>query len=280
MSIFRRLAFAIAELGFLVFGGRGMKAWHAREFKAARLLTPDLSQYLLLAEVGRLLLRDVILKFAEGGQGVSGEVQARLLNRLATELRTVEWCALFSYQLQAMSLAANLLEHAHVLAYIGRSEERAQEWLTHDELERSYPGSVKKAIRGSLEEQGRPEDHLRMEYRAYGALCLAKHGNPQALKNYGVEADETRMILHYGPFVNVATSLQAKFALYQGIRAVAMAGYATTAPRYGSETALAVRAVSLLGDLNRLQERDLPWITREAEGEEEPDALRATTSGL
>jgi hypothetical protein len=263
----RRLAFAVAEFGFVIFGGRGLRAWHAREFKAARLLTPDLSEYLVLAEVGRLLLRDVILKFAEGGQGMSGEVQARLLNRLATELRAVEWCALFSYQLQAMSLAANVLEHAHVLAYVGRSERRANEWLTHDEFERSYPGSVKKAIKGSLEEQGRPQDHLHMEYKAYGALCLAKHGNPQALKNYGVEADETRMILHYGPFVSVATPLQAKFALYQAVRAVAMAGYAAAAPRYGSETVLAVRAVSLLGDLNRLQERDLPWIARDVEAE-------------
>ncbi len=270
MNVFRRLAFRIAELAFLLFGGRGMGAWHSREFKAARLLSADLSPYLLHAEAARLLLRDVILKFAEGGQGLSGEVQARLLNRLATELRAVELCALFSYQLQAMSLAANLLELAHVIGYIGRSEERAEAWLAHEEFERSYPGRIKQAIRGSLEEQGRPEDHLGMEYRSYGALCLAKHGNPQALKNYGVEADETRMVLHYGPFVNVATPLQAKFALYQSIRAVTMAAYAATARRYGSEAALAVRAVSLLSAVTRLQEKDLPWITREVdpEGEE------------
>ena len=240
-----------------------MTQWYSREFKAARLLHAELSAYVSVSERARALIRQVILEFGKGGQGEVGEVLGRILNRLATELRTIEWCALSSYQLQAMSLASNVVEHAHVLGYVGRSEARAKEWLEHAEYERSYPGSVKKAIRGSLEEQGRPADDLEMEWRAYEALCMAKHGNPQALKNYGVEADETRLILHYGPFVNVTTAVQGQFALYQSVRAVAMACYAATAPRYGFESALPVRALDLLGAINRLQEKDMPWITRD-----------------
>jgi hypothetical protein len=231
------------------------------------MLRSDLDEYVGLSEDARGLLRDVILEFTRGGQGVSGEVQCRLLNRLATELRTIEWCATSSYQLQAMSLAANVLEHAHVVGYIGRSEERAQEWLQHEKFERSYPGSVKEALRGSLQEQGRPPDHLEAEWMAYGALCMAKHGNPQALKGYGASADEEKLILHYGPFINIATPIQAQFAFHQAIRAVTMACYAASCRRFGSESVLAVRAVQLLGRANRIQERDLPWITREPQPE-------------
>ena len=147
-------------------------------------------------------------------------------------------------------------------AYIGRSEERAREWLEHADFERSYPGNVKAAIRGSLEEQGRPAGDLEMEYRAYGALCMAKHGNPQALKGYGVDAADDSFTIHYGPFVNKSTTVQAKFALYQGIRAAAMASYSAVAPRFGSESELAGQAVNVLGRLNALQQRDLPFITR------------------
>ncbi len=258
-----RVAYVLAGFCFWVLQSRRPGDWSAREFKAARILWNDLAEYLTLAEATRELIRESILHMGQNGHGSAGEVQVRLLNRLSTELRAVELCSLYSYQLQAMSLAANLVEHAHVLGYIGRSEERAQAWLEHDEFERSYPGSVKKAIRGSLEEQGRPASDLDMEYAAYGALCLAKHGNPQALKNYGVQADETRLILHFGPFVNIATPTQAHFALYQGIRALVMAIYTVEAPRHGSESQLAALAVQRLSALNQLQVRDLPWITRE-----------------
>ena len=262
MNLRRRIAFAASGILFRLLMGGDVTQWYSREFKAARLLLDDLSEYLTLSQQSRALIRAVILEFGKGGQGGAGEVLGRILNRLATELRTIEWCAASSYQLQAMSLASNVVEHAHVLGYIGRSESRAKEWTEHGDFERSYPGSVKKAIRGSLEEQGRPADDLQAEWRAYGALCLAKHGNPQALKNYGVEADDTRLILHYGPFVNVATAVQGQFALYQSVRAAAMACYAATAPRYGSESTLPTAAVELLGAINRVQERDMPWITR------------------
>lgn len=267
MDLRRRLAYALAEFAFWCLGTRRPGDWHARELRAVRLLHQDLHEYLALAERAREMIRDTIVHVGHGGHGSAGEVQVRLLNRLATELRAVELCSLYGYQLQAMSLAANLVEHAHVLGYIGRSEQRAQEWLQHEKFERSYPGSVRKAIRGSLEEQGRPPTDLAVEWTAYGSLCIAKHGNPQALRNYGVEQDESRLILHFGPFVSVATPGQARFALYQGIRAVAMGVYAAEAPRYGSESVIPVLAVQLLKTLNRIQERDLPWITRDIESD-------------
>src|SRR4051812_5244361 len=56
-----------------------------------------------------------------------------LMVRLSNDLRGVALLAFRGYALQAAALAASMFEVAHCIAYIGADEQRAAEWINHDD---------------------------------------------------------------------------------------------------------------------------------------------------
>jgi len=64
----------------------------------------------------------------------------------------------------------------------------------------------------------------------YSNLCMAKHGNPRALRHYGLAVSGNRARLYHGPFVADYVTRQGRFALYHAARMVALATMVFAAP--------------------------------------------------
>lgn len=152
-------------------------------------------------------------------QALSAKVRALVIARLAADLRVCEWAAITGYSLQAMTVAAAIHEVAWTLMYVGNSDERAGEWLEHDNRRKQYPEcghanvieQVGKAI-GLLPEK------IATEKQIYSDLCMAKHGNPILHRNYGYVNLGESLRIHWLPYHSSETVRQARFALLQAGR--------------------------------------------------------------
>lgn len=113
--------------------------WEDAEREAEARLRPGLVEHRRLVARARELGAAAIEAVATASPlGLSAQVQARLLVRIISDLRVIEKAVLGSYILQAYALLASMFEHAHVVAYIGTSESRANEWLSHAQQHRTF----------------------------------------------------------------------------------------------------------------------------------------------
>jgi hypothetical protein len=150
----------------------------------------------------------------------SAEVQARLLVKLSHDLRVIELAAKSSYVLQALGLASTVYELAHAVAFIGVSEDRAKKWEEHDSLRHSYPSArqrreaVRATLRAIVPDLANVEASVEQHEKLYEVFCMAKHGNPKALRHFGVAVRGDTVQLRHGPFVADYIIRQAGFVLF------------------------------------------------------------------
>ena len=104
------------------------------------------------------------------------------------------------YCLQAMGLAASMMEILGALAYVGENNERAAEWARHADRRQSYPRNVRLGIDATLNALGIPDQAERDDWRkAYEFMCMAKHANPLLSMRQGL-ADLPSGLHHvFGP---------------------------------------------------------------------------------
>ena len=65
------------------------------------------------------------------------------------------------------------------IAYIGSDEQRAREWIEHEDPTRSFMG-VRTMTKEGLAKLGTPDPDAQasVEYKVYRQLCMGKHSNP------------------------------------------------------------------------------------------------------
>jgi len=102
-----------------------------------------------------------------------------LAARLANDFRVCCIASRLGYGLQAMGLAATMVEVVGALSYVGDDEARAIEWAKHTDKRKSYPPRVKDGIDAAMAGLGVTEHAVRDQWqRVYTSLCMAKHANP------------------------------------------------------------------------------------------------------
>ena len=213
--------------------------WLQLENRARAQLRSDLAQFGRLARATHDLIGAAVATGTRGRTDVPGHaarVQARLLLRLSHDLRVIELAAARSYSLQALSLAANIFELSHAVAYIGTSPQRAQAWERHQNTRQTYPSLRQRrdAIKATLSvaNPGIPniERAIDAQEKLYSVLCMAKHGNPIVLRGFGVTTAKDTTRFYHGPFVARYIVRQCRFALFQSARMAAAATMVFVAP--------------------------------------------------
>jgi hypothetical protein len=123
-----------------------------------------------------------------------------LLARLSCDMRVCGMASSMGYGLQAMGLAATMLEILGSLAYVGESNVRAAEWAKHADRRQSYPRKVSLGINATLSALGIPDQAARDDWqKAYEFMCMAKHANPLLSMRQGL-ADLPSGLHHvFGP---------------------------------------------------------------------------------
>jgi hypothetical protein len=146
-------------------------------------------------------------------------VCAFLLSRLVTDLRACALLVRHGYAAQALSLTAGMLEIAHTSMYIGADEARANEWLSHADVKRASPWSLKTTISAVAHDMGVAESVAEREYNdIYSQACMAKHGHPIALGAVGIVSEGDSIYVVSGPYLSDSTRRWSHVAISQGIR--------------------------------------------------------------
>lgn len=192
------------------------------EAQARAQLATELAQDLALAdratELAAVTLNDIS---AIPGDPSAPHVIAIILGRLINDLRGCVLLVRAGYVMQALSLAAGMLELGNTAGFIGDSAMRAERWLDHDDPAKTYP-NVKEAIRGTVTLLGATGcEHARIveeEYGRYRQLCMVKHGNPMAMSKVGLEITDDTAHIVFGPYVSSAVIRAARSALLTAIR--------------------------------------------------------------
>jgi len=126
-----------------------------------------------------------------GALPLATQIVVVLLAKLGNDLRGVTRLALTGYPLQAAALATSAYETACAIALIGTDADRARQWREHEDPQRlpAFLRSLKDATVEMLRSLGMRDAQLDQQadhaYLAYANLCMAKHGNPRLLAEYG-----------------------------------------------------------------------------------------------
>jgi hypothetical protein len=152
-----------------------------------------------------------------------------LLVRVHNDLRCAALVGARGYPLQAATQIAPAFEAAYAVAHIGSSEDRAREWVEHQdasELPSSF-GRVKTLIRGVLRADGFVDPELKRvverEYAHYRQLCGPKHANPVLQRGFGRRVTETSVEILTGPDLRDDSTRMVWFALGSGVRLAGLA---------------------------------------------------------
>lgn len=146
---------------------------------------------------------------------VARAVCANLVIRLSNELRCVGLLAARGYAMQAASLVATVWEVSHTIAVIGADEERAKDWVEHDDPKHSYEKANKLAERvvAQLDGVADPKGMVANAYRVYGEFCQAKHANPMLQQHHGFYETAEGVVMVTGPETSEKAIELAKKAL-------------------------------------------------------------------
>lgn len=192
----------------------------AAEATVGEVLQAEVIEHMALARD----LTDATGDLIERIQGTPGDPRAIhacafLLARLVTDLQGVVHLVRYGYVAPALSLTAGMLEMAHVSMYIGADEDRAEKWLSHADTKTAAPWGTFDTVQGVAKSVGVPDETMRREWDTiYRTACMAKHGNPLALKQVGyVERGGDRFILA-GPYLSRDVRAWARMSLVYAIR--------------------------------------------------------------
>jgi hypothetical protein len=187
------------------------------EGEIKRLLAPSISDWIALTErLERLkweLLADQVTRTP--AQGIAQMICGRLQN----DMRSAVLLTQRGYVLQALSLAAGMLEMGFALGWMAAHEERATEWHKWNS-ERSVPTkNVWEAIKETFANGGQPDANVKSEFDHYTQLCKAKHGNPIIFRTFGIKlTDDDQLIVYHGPYLSDSIVRAARLAMWYTVR--------------------------------------------------------------
>jgi hypothetical protein len=195
-------------------------------------LRPSIERHVALAaqcvDVGGAFLA----RAANQAGSVLYRVHATLLIRALQDLRGCVLCSMAGYTVQAWSVAASAFEAAYMLGYVGRSTDRAEEWLGHSSETKS-PAAVPKTVESTIEllqvEPNNPEKRAAAVSDAYGHykyLCMAKHINPIYERDryiFGVDGIPNLLL---SPVVTKRRTSQARIGILVAIQSAHVALWA------------------------------------------------------
>lgn len=198
--------------------------WNEAEEAIAVILLPKLQDLRDLAVRSDALVERSLEGVKQSGKtfSPSAQVHTRLLLRLAQDLRATVLLVTRGHVLQALTVAATILEQAHELGYIGGDDDRAKKWLSHSAERRSYPATVSEAISATAQALQSPE--LEISGKSfYQKLCMAKHANPVLQREFGVKMEPGAMRIARGPFISPYSVALSRWCLNLSIRYVLLA---------------------------------------------------------
>lgn len=155
-----------------------------------------------------------------------------LLIRLANDLRTAALLAVRGYAVQANTVASSMFEVAYTIAFIGASENLAQEWIDHDDPMCPFK-PVKKLVKAVVHklqlddvlklQLDDPKAVIARQRQVYAQLCMAKHANPAFQKEHGTRLEGNEWVSAVGPDHSQPAVRAAWFALEHGTGLVTVA---------------------------------------------------------
>jgi hypothetical protein len=192
-----------------------------RERETAEALRGDLADYVELSDCVMSAVTKIIVEYRVDGAGSeSAFVLTLMLARLLNDQQSCVRDAREGYVLQAVSTAAGMLELANAAAFIGSDEKRAGRWLSHTDLKHSYPTSARDAIHATCQLLSLDKAAEDREYENYSRLCMAKHSNPIALSQLGVQIEDGQPPrIHIGPYYDAGVVRAARSAVAAATRA-------------------------------------------------------------
>jgi hypothetical protein len=141
-----------------------------------------------------------------------------LTARLANDFRVCSIASRLGYGLQAMGLAATMVEVVGALSYVGDDEARAHEWAEHTDRRKTYPPRVKDGIDAALTALGITEATARDQWqRVYASLCMAKHANPLLSMQQGLRILPDGAYFACGPDASQLGANMSCLALYHAV---------------------------------------------------------------
>ena len=177
---------------------------------------------------GELALAREVTDFAGGLVELIDEVRGEpraihvgtvILARLVTELSACVQLIRLGYAQQAMVLVGTMLELMYASGYIGSDEARADLWLSWDKPNPSYPGNVADMVRDVARRLGVPAHQEMRDYETtYRDVCMVKHGNPLAMGQANLVADDETVHILVGPPYTPENVRFARIALLWAIR--------------------------------------------------------------
>ena len=208
------------------------RQWVGSEKAIRRALGQKLRDFTLLAHRTLALVDEsltIVRSAATDPMSLATQVHVRLLARAAADLRVVNIAATSGYSMQALTLMAGIYEISHTVAYIGQNPDRAKLWEDHTSEERSYPparsrpAAVKATLQAALPhitDEAELQKMVDAQEHLYRMACMAKHANPKVLRGHGVTLAGDTMKVWFGPFVDDASTKQARFALLHSSRMI------------------------------------------------------------
>ena len=192
----------------------------AREREVSQHLLTTLAEYITLSDDVLEEVTGVLASFSkEGRLSDAAFVCTLLISRLLNDQRATVAMATQGYVLQALSVAAGMVELANATAFIGDDNKKAGRWLDHTDIKRTYPPDVVRSIRAACTMLELEETAVQREYGNYRHLCMAKHSNPIVMSQLGVQIDEGKFHVQVGPYVDDAVVRAARSAIASAARA-------------------------------------------------------------
>jgi hypothetical protein len=196
---------------------------HAAESEAQRQIELRLGPLVTLADEMNCLFERAIDAVAEhprpgDASEAATKVSLILAARLANDLRVCSIASRFGYGLQAMGLAATMVEVVGALSYVGDSDARAHEWAEHTDRKKTYPPRVRDGVDEALTALGIKEPAARDQWqRVYASLCMAKHANPMLSMQQGLRILPDGAYFVCGPDASQLGANMSCFALYHAV---------------------------------------------------------------
>lgn len=152
------------------------------EQRARNLLHPQIIGHLNLANEVCSLIWRVDASFNDTRFQDMPEpllVRLILLSRIADDLRVIQHLCLMGYSEQACALGATVFENAHTSVFIGTDDERADQWINHDDPKQSFR-PVRQMVKENVSRLAAGDKDIQVdaEYDVYTQLCWFKHTNP------------------------------------------------------------------------------------------------------
>ena len=127
----------------------------------------------------------------------SAYVCARMMVVLEGTLRCVQSLCSGGYIIQGGSLATSLIEHAHVIMWVGGDDDRAKAWLAHEGEKSGRSVALRRSSGVPSTRHGDRSVQL-LQHRTLStsrrrgakrstASSRCEHGNPKILRGFGVK---------------------------------------------------------------------------------------------